>query len=112
VQIGERDAKALNIKDGDRVIVESRRGQVEVKASVGLMADGQVFIPFHFGYYDSKDGRATAANELTQGEHDDFLSRVFQVSLMLTTVRAMGSGFQAANVQIWRRPNHSYSKPG
>lgn len=67
VQLGEKDAKARGIKEGDWVVVESRRGKVELKARVGLMAEGQVFVPFHFGYFDSHDGKARAANELTQG---------------------------------------------
>lgn len=47
------------------MIVKSRRGEVELKAAVGKISQGQVFISFHFGYWDSKDGRARAANELT-----------------------------------------------
>lgn len=66
IQISDHDAKELGIEDGDMVIAESRRGTVEVEARVGLMAKGQVFLPFHYGYFDSKDGRARAANELTQ----------------------------------------------
>jgi len=30
-----------------------------------MVSKGNVFMPFHFGYWDNKDGRATAANELT-----------------------------------------------
>ncbi|WQF87694.1 Putative molybdopterin oxidoreductase, aspartate decarboxylase-like domain superfamily [Colletotrichum destructivum] len=29
------------------------------------MSVGQVFVPFHFGYWDAKDGKSRAANELT-----------------------------------------------
>ncbi|CRK44060.1 hypothetical protein BN1723_005977 [Verticillium longisporum] len=47
------------------VIVSSRRGAIEVRARVGGTKVGQVFLPFHFGYWDAKDGRARAANELT-----------------------------------------------
>lgn len=70
IQISEHDAKEIGIQDGDMVIAESLRGKVEVEARVGLMAKGQVFIPFHYGYFDSKDGRARAANELTQERWD------------------------------------------
>ncbi|KEF55895.1 uncharacterized protein A1O9_07475 [Exophiala aquamarina CBS 119918] len=30
------------------------------------MVEGQVFVPFHFGYFDAQDGKARAGNELTQ----------------------------------------------
>ena len=65
VSINEADAKERGVHDGDQVIVESRRGAVQMKASVGNISRGQTFIPFHFGYFDSKDERARAANELT-----------------------------------------------
>lgn len=34
------------------------------------MQKGQIFIPFHYDYFDSPDGRARAANELTQERWD------------------------------------------
>lgn len=67
IQVSEKDAKDLEIEEGEMVVVESRRGKVELQVRVGLMAKGQTFIPFHFGYFDAKDGRARAANELTMG---------------------------------------------
>jgi hypothetical protein len=36
-----------------------------MQAAIGNISRGQIFIPFHFGYFDSKDERARAANELT-----------------------------------------------
>jgi formylmethanofuran dehydrogenase subunit D len=65
VRINDIDAADLGICNGDQVIVSSRRGEIQVKAAVGKISRGQTFIPFHFGYFDSKDGRARAANELT-----------------------------------------------
>lgn len=67
VQISAEDAKELDITDGEDVLVQSRRGEVEMTASVRPIERGQVFIPFHYGYFDVKDDRARAANELTQG---------------------------------------------
>jgi anaerobic selenocysteine-containing dehydrogenase len=69
VRIHEADAARAGVSDGDMIIVQSRRGAVEMKCRVGRMGGpGHVFIPFHFGYWDSTDGRARAANELTIGE--------------------------------------------
>ena len=70
IQISDEDAKELEIVDGEMVVAESKRGQIEVKARVGLMAKGQVFVPFHYGYFDRTDDRARAANELTQERWD------------------------------------------
>lgn len=61
------DAEALQLSDGEIVMVKSRRGAVELPVRVGDITDGQVFIPFHFGYWDIKHDRARAANELTIG---------------------------------------------
>ena len=70
IQISEHDAKELGIGEGDMVIAESRRGQIEVVARVGGIYKGQVFTTMHYGYFDSQDGRARAANELTQEQWD------------------------------------------
>ncbi|KAK5309059.1 hypothetical protein LTR70_010639, partial [Exophiala xenobiotica] len=52
------------------VTAESRRGKIEVVARVGDIQVGQVFTPIHYGYFDNHDGRARAANELTQERWD------------------------------------------
>lgn len=67
VRISVKDAREVGVKDGDQVTVRSVRGEVQLQADVGDIADGQAFIPFHYGYFDSKDNRSRAANELTQG---------------------------------------------
>lgn len=68
VRISAADAERFGVKDKEMVVVRSRRGAVELRCKVGRIFEGQVFIPFHFGYFDSKDGRARAANELTVGK--------------------------------------------
>lgn len=67
VRISEKDARKFGIVNGEMVVVRSRRGQIELKVAAGKIGPGQAFIPFHFGYFDSKDGRSRAANELTIG---------------------------------------------
>jgi ferredoxin-nitrate reductase len=73
VQISNVDAKLYGIKDGEDVIVSSRRGNVQVPARVGDIEPGQVFIPFHYGYWDDAE-KARAANELTTDTWD-FISK-------------------------------------
>jgi len=49
LEISEQDAKRLKIKDGDRVKVKSRRGEVRLKAWVtDRVSPGTVFMSFHF----------------------------------------------------------------
>jgi anaerobic selenocysteine-containing dehydrogenase len=69
VQLAEEDAARLGVKDGDWIRVTSRRGVLEARAQVGGAGAGEVFVSFHFGYWD-QPGRARAANELTIYEWD------------------------------------------
>ena len=68
IRINEEDAERLGISHGEQIVVSSCRGKVQVKVAVGKISRGQTFMPFHFGYFDAKDDRARAANELTMGE--------------------------------------------
>jgi formate dehydrogenase alpha subunit len=63
VEISPADAKAMAIKDGERVKVSSRRGEIQIKAKISRKVNrGVVFIPFHFA--------ETAANVLTNPAYD------------------------------------------
>jgi ferredoxin-nitrate reductase len=64
VQISIEDAARLGVQDGDWLRVRSRRGTIEAVAVLGDIEPGQVFVPFHFGYWDHPE-RSRAANELT-----------------------------------------------
>lgn len=71
VRIAEEDAAEAGVSDGEYVVVRSKRGALEMKCRVGRMTrPGHVFMPFHFGYWDTTDGRARAANELTVDRWD------------------------------------------
>jgi formate dehydrogenase major subunit len=63
VEINPVDAKSLQIKDGERVKVSSRRGEIQIKAKISRKVNrGVVFIPFHFS--------EAAANVLTNPAYD------------------------------------------
>jgi len=63
VEISPMDAKTMAIKDGERVKVSSRRGEIQIKAKISRKVNrGVVFIPFHFA--------ETAANVLTNAAYD------------------------------------------
>jgi anaerobic selenocysteine-containing dehydrogenase len=57
VELSAADAAGLGVADGDRVRVASRRGAIVAAARVTGIADGMVFVPFHYA--------PQAANELT-----------------------------------------------
>jgi anaerobic selenocysteine-containing dehydrogenase len=68
-EVNLSDARRLGIRDGDVVVVESRRGRVLVPASVDNRAPmGVVFLPFHYG---SMGGGESAANLLTNPVYDE-----------------------------------------
>jgi formate dehydrogenase alpha subunit len=63
VEISPADARAMGIKEGERIKVSSRRGEIQIKARIsGKVNRGVVFIPFHFA--------ETAANVLTNSAYD------------------------------------------
>jgi formate dehydrogenase alpha subunit len=63
MEISPTDARDLGIKNGERVRVSSRRGEIQIKAKVSRRVNrGTVFIPFHFA--------EAAANILTNPAYD------------------------------------------
>jgi ferredoxin-nitrate reductase len=72
VELSPADAESLGVEEGDMVRVESPRGQLEAKARISGIREGLVFVPFHYGYFDSDglNGHRRAANELTITEWD------------------------------------------
>jgi anaerobic selenocysteine-containing dehydrogenase len=63
VEINPLDAAALDVRDGDRITVSSRRGEVTVEAKITAVVPEKVlFMPFHF-----VEG---AANALTNNQLD------------------------------------------
>lgn len=76
------------------VLVEGRRGKIEVPAKIGEIGVGNVFIPFHYGSADQEGGdgrkiRSRAANELTESSWD-FVSKqpAFKVTPLVCTFPA------------------------
>jgi len=69
VEVSAADARRLGVEGGQLVRVTSPRGSIVVPARIGVIREGTVFVPFHYGYWDAgesgPDGRPRAANELT-----------------------------------------------
>ena len=75
VDINPKDAGNLHVKDGDLLILHSRRGQMEAPARLtASVAPGTLFLPIHFG--------ENPTNVLTNSEAVDPLAKIpeFKVS--------------------------------
>ncbi|KAF8155472.1 putative periplasmic nitrate reductase [Crassisporium funariophilum] len=70
VQMHAEDAGEVGVSEGEEVLVESRRGKVQVPVRVGGIEKGVVFVPFHYGSFNHETGETRAANELTQSGWD------------------------------------------
>jgi anaerobic selenocysteine-containing dehydrogenase len=75
VEISAQDAAAIGADDGDLVDVISPRGRIRAVLRKADMRPGTVFVPFHYGYWDTAgaepDGEpGRAANELTVTDWD------------------------------------------
>ena len=75
VTINPKDAGSLDIKEGDVLILSSRRGRMEAPARIsGSVEPGTLFLPIHFG--------ENLTNVLTNAEAFDPLAKIpeFKVS--------------------------------
>jgi anaerobic selenocysteine-containing dehydrogenase len=76
VELHAADAESLGVGAGDAVDVVSPRGRIRATARIADVRRGTVFVPFHYGYWDTEDpggpggdvGRA--ANEMTITDWD------------------------------------------
>ncbi|WP_062991510.1 molybdopterin oxidoreductase family protein [Nocardia anaemiae] len=71
VEISAADAKAADIDDSDLVRITTPRGSIVARARRTEIRPGVIFVPFHYGYWDtSGNEHDRAANELTRTEWD------------------------------------------
>ncbi|WP_031108394.1 molybdopterin oxidoreductase family protein [Streptomyces sp. NRRL S-146] len=76
-EISPAEASAQGLADGDLVQVATPRGAVRARLRTTAIRDGMVFLPFHYGYWDTPaghrppdDGPGRAANETTVTDWD------------------------------------------
>jgi anaerobic selenocysteine-containing dehydrogenase len=70
-ELSEADARRLGLGEGDLAEIRSARGAIRARVRVGGVREGVVFVPFHYGWWDSGDAkRSRAANELTITDWD------------------------------------------
>ncbi|MFI5795069.1 molybdopterin oxidoreductase family protein [Streptomyces sp. NPDC051677] len=76
VEISAAEALRHDVAEGDLVEVTSPRGSVRGRLRITGIRDGTVFLPFHYGYWDTPAGHrpgaqgARAANETTITDWD------------------------------------------
>jgi anaerobic selenocysteine-containing dehydrogenase len=75
IEVSAQDAGALGIAEGDLAEVSSPRGSVRAHVRISGIREGVLFLPFHYGYWDTDgghepDGAGRAANELTITDWD------------------------------------------
>jgi anaerobic selenocysteine-containing dehydrogenase len=75
-ELSPADATDLDVGEGDQVDIVSPRGTIRATVRVAELRPGTVFVPFHYGYWDTTGDRpadgepGTAANELTITDWD------------------------------------------
>jgi len=96
LQMSETDAAEAGIAEGDVVEVRSRRGCVTAPVRIGGIEPGLVFLPFHYGTWDTPGREGTrAANELTITGWDPVSKQPF-FKYGAVSVRRVGAAAGAA----------------
>ncbi|WP_460546452.1 molybdopterin oxidoreductase family protein [Glycomyces halotolerans] len=76
VEMSASDARDADWKEGDLLRITTPRGGVEARLRISGIRPGVVFLPFHYGYWDTEAGHepdgehGRAANELTITDWD------------------------------------------
>ncbi|MFC8043358.1 molybdopterin oxidoreductase family protein [Nocardia sp. NPDC057353] len=76
VEMAAADARREGFAEGDSLAVLTPRGRVVARLRISGIRPGVVFLPFHYGYWDTPgghepgDGNGRAANELTLTDWD------------------------------------------
>jgi anaerobic selenocysteine-containing dehydrogenase len=76
VEMSAGDAADRDLAEGDLLEVTTPRGRVEARLRISGIRPGVLFLPFHYGYWDTPDGHepgrspGRAANELTPTDWD------------------------------------------
>ena len=95
-EVSPHDAATWSLVEGDVAEVRTRRGEVRARVRVSGIRPGVVFLPFHYGYWDTPEGwqpgeRGRAANELTLTDWDPASKQpIFKTAAC--SVRKVGEG--------------------
>ena len=98
VEMSPADATIRELAEGDLVDVGSPRGTIRCRVRVSAIRDGVLFVPFHYGYWDSagtaRDSEHDrAANEMTVTQWDPASKQpLFKTSVADISLVAAGDG--------------------
>lgn len=100
VEISTGDAERLGLGEGDLVEVTSRRGALRGRLRVTGIRAGLLFVPFHYGYWDTDGGSGPgpdtpgrAANETTVTDWDPVSKQpLFKTATAALTLVERGDG--------------------
>ncbi|MER7702528.1 nitrate reductase [Kitasatospora sp. NPDC097605] len=100
VELSPAEAGRHGVAEGDLVEVTSPRGSVRGRLRVTGIRDGMVFVPFHYGYWDTPAGHrppdggpGRAANETTITDWDPVSKQpLFKTAAARLTLVARGDG--------------------
>ncbi|MFG2988956.1 molybdopterin oxidoreductase family protein [Streptomyces sp. NPDC048257] len=103
VEASAADAAELGLEEGDLVEVASRRGALRGRLRVTGIRRGLLFVPFHYGYWDTPAGNAPdgttpgrAANETTVTDWDPASKqRLFKTASASLSLVERGNGTPA-----------------
>jgi anaerobic selenocysteine-containing dehydrogenase len=103
IEASAEDAEAHRWSEGDLVKVTTPRGEVWARMRVSGIRRGVLFLPFHYGYWDTEagqgpDGRARAANEVTLTDWDPASKQpIFKTAAAAVTRVERSNGTPAAD---------------
>lgn len=96
IELSAADAASVGAAEGDLLRVSTPRGRVDAKARITGIRPGVLFLPFHYGYWDTDGGEepgehGRAANELTITDWDPVSKQpIFKTAA--ARVERLGSG--------------------
>ncbi|MFN8127273.1 MAG: nitrate reductase [Candidatus Nanopelagicales bacterium] len=92
VEVSAADCEAQGWQEGDLLRISTPRGAVEARLRVGGIRKGVLFLPFHYGYWDTgTDGHRRAANELTVTDWDPVSKQpLFKTAAAAARISASG----------------------
>lgn len=71
VEVSAANAATIGAAEGDLLDVVSPRGAIRARLRLGELRPGTVFVPFHYGYWDTPEReKDRAANEATITDWD------------------------------------------
>ncbi|WP_323959645.1 molybdopterin-dependent oxidoreductase [Arthrobacter sp. JZ12] len=102
VEMSDGDARSHGIREGDLARITTPRGSVEAKVRISGIRPGVLFLPFHYGYWDTDAGHkpvkaGRAANELTITDWDAASKQpIFKTAAASIRKIKLGSGPSSA----------------